>query len=103
MQKIQRIRFRMKYFWSTTLGTFWQTFRYFYTNRQNRLRFVYTHFKSCDQSLDKTSFEFSNIFHAMQSCAMNTKSSIIAKLKMKKYALLMSFNHILHTGQFMIR
>ena len=22
-------------------------------NRQNRLRFVFTHFKSCDQSLDK--------------------------------------------------
>ena len=27
-------------------------------HRQNRLRFVYTHFKSCDQSLDKTSFDF---------------------------------------------
>ena len=51
-------------------------------NRQNRLRFVYTHFKSCDQSLDKTSFEFSNIFHAMQGCAMSTKSSIITKLPM---------------------
>ena len=49
-------------------------------HRQNRLRFVYTHFKSCDQSLDKTSFEFSNIFHAMQSCAMSAKSSIIPKL-----------------------
>ena len=51
-------------------------------NRQNWLRFVYNDFKSCDQSLDKTSLEFSNIFHAMQSCAMNAKSSIIAKLPM---------------------
>ena len=43
------------------------------------LRFVYTHFKSCDQSLDKTIFDFSNIFHAMQSCAINAKSSTILK------------------------
>ena len=42
-----------------------------------------THFKSsCDQSLDKTSFDFSNIFHAVRSCAMNAKSSIIPKLPM---------------------
>ena len=34
-------------------------------NRQNRLTFVYTHFKSCGQSLDKTSFDFSNKYHAM--------------------------------------
>ena len=46
------------------------------------LRFVYTHFKSCDQSLDKTSFDVSNIFHAMQSCATNAISSIILKLPM---------------------
>ena len=46
------------------------------------MRFVYTHFKSCDQSLDKASFEFSNIFHAMQSCATSTKGSIIPKLPM---------------------
>ena len=51
-------------------------------DRQNRLRFVYTHFKSCDQSLGKTSFDFSNIFHAMQSCAINAKSSMIAELPM---------------------
>ena len=51
-------------------------------NRQNRLRFVYTHFKSCDQSLDKISFDFSNIFHVMQRRAMNAKSSIIPKLPM---------------------
>ena len=51
-------------------------------DRQNRLRFVYTHFKSCDESLDKTSFDFSNKFHATQSCAMNAKSSIIPKLPM---------------------
>ena len=49
-------------------------------HRPNRLRFVYTHFKSCDQSLDKTPFGFSNILHAMQSCAMNTRSRIILKL-----------------------
>ena len=41
--------------------------------RQNRLRFVYTHFKSCDESLDKTSFDFSDIFRTKQSCAMNAK------------------------------
>ena len=51
-------------------------------NSQNQLRFVYTHFKSCGQSLDKTSSDFSDIFHAMQSCAMNAKSSIIPKLPM---------------------
>ena len=51
-------------------------------NRQNQLRFVYTHFKSCDQSLDKTSFDFSDKFHAMQSCAMNAKSSMIPNLPM---------------------
>ena len=28
--------------------------------RLNRLTFAYTHFKSCDRSLDKTSFDFSN-------------------------------------------
>ena len=50
--------------------------------RQNRLRFVYTHFKSCDQSFDKTYFDFSDKFHAMQNCAMNTKSSIVPKLRM---------------------
>ena len=50
------------------------------SNRRNRLRFVYTHFKSCDQSLDKISFEFSYIFLAMQSCAMCAKSRTILKL-----------------------
>ena len=44
------------------------------SNRQNRLRVVCTHFKSCDESLDKTSFDFSDIFRTMQSCAMNAKS-----------------------------
>ena len=43
------------------------------SNRQNRLSFDYTHFKSSDQSLDKTSFDFSDKFHALQSCAMNAK------------------------------
>ena len=52
------------------------------SKRQNWLGFVYTHFKLCDQSLDKTSFEFSNIVHAMQSCAMSAKSSMIPKLAM---------------------
>ena len=52
----------------------------------NRVRFVYTYFKSCDQSLDKTSFDFSNIFHAMQICAMNAKSSMgmVTRLEMGK-------------------
>ena len=36
-----------------------------FENRQNRLTIVYTHFKSCDQCFDKTSFDFSNIFRAM--------------------------------------
>ena len=58
------------------------TLHRFQNNRQNRLKFVYTHFKSCDQSLDKTPVDFSNIFHAIQSCAMNAKSSIIPKLPM---------------------
>ena len=48
-------------------------------NRQNRLRFVYTQFKSSDQSLDKTSFDFFNMFRAMKSCVMNAKSRIILK------------------------
>ena len=34
--------------------------------RQNRLRFVYAHFKSCDLSLDQTSFDFTNIFRIKQ-------------------------------------
>ena len=49
-------------------------------HRRNRLRFVYSHFKSCDQSLDKIYFDFSYIFRAMQSCAMCTKSKTIFKL-----------------------
>ena len=49
-------------------------------DRQNRPRFVYTHFKSRDQPLDKSSFDFSNIFQAMQSCAMCAKSRSILKL-----------------------
>ena len=49
-------------------------------NRQNGLRFVHTHFKSCDQSLDKTPFDFTTTLRTMQSCAMNTKSRIILKL-----------------------
>ena len=55
-------------------------FQLFIPNRQKRLRFVYTHFKSCDQSLDKTPFDFCNIFRAMQSWAMNAKSRIILNL-----------------------
>ena len=48
-------------------------------NRQNWLRFVYTHFKLCDQFLDKSSFDFSYIIHAMQNCAISAKSTIILK------------------------
>ena len=40
--------------------------------------FAYTHFKSSDQSLDKTSFDLSNIFRAMQSCAMSGKIGVLA-------------------------
>ena len=43
-------------------------------NRQNRLRFVYTHFKSRDKSLDDISFQFFNTFRA------NAKSSMILTL-----------------------
>ena len=49
-------------------------------NRKSWLTFVYTQSKSCDHSLDKTSFDFSNIFRAMQSSDMSGKSSIILKL-----------------------
>ena len=49
-------------------------------HRPNRLWFVYIHFTSCDQSLDKASVEFRYMLRAMQSCAMNTKSSITLKL-----------------------
>ena len=45
-----------------------------------RLRYVYTHFKSCDQSVDKASFYLSYIFCAMQTFAMSAKNSIIPKL-----------------------
>ena len=34
------------------------------SNIQNRQRYVYTHFKSCDQSIDKTLFDFSYIIGA---------------------------------------
>ena len=61
----------------TGYSTFWNLI---VPNRQNRLRFVYTHFKSCDQSRDETSFDFFYIFRAMQSYAMNAKSSIILNL-----------------------
>ena len=33
-------------------------------------KIVYIHFKSCDQSFDKSSFDMSSIFRAMQSRAM---------------------------------
>ena len=52
-----------------------------FTLTENQLRFVHAHFKSCDQSHEKTCFDFSNIFRALQGCAMsakkwhNTKSS----------------------------
>ena len=49
-------------------------------NGQNRLRFVYTHFKSCDQSLDKTSLDFSYIFLSMKSRALSANNSIMLKL-----------------------
>ena len=49
-------------------------------HRLNRPRFVYTHFKSWDHFLDEASFDFSNIFRAMQSFVISTKSSIILKL-----------------------
>ena len=42
------------------------------SHRQNRLGFVYEHFDSSDQSLVKSTFDFSNIFRVMKSCAMST-------------------------------
>ena len=45
-------------------------------HRQNRPRLVYTHVKSGDQSLDKTSFDFFNVFRAKFCIVMNAKSSI---------------------------
>ena len=43
--------------------------------------FVYTHFKSCYQSLHKKSFDFPDIFHAMNSYApLSPKSSMILKV-----------------------
>ena len=59
----------------------WQDFNHVLKNRKSHLRFVYTHFfKSCDQSVDRTPFGFSNLFRAMQSCVMRAKSCIILKL-----------------------
>ena len=48
-------------------------------NRKNRLRFVYSQFKSSDLSVDKTFFDFFNMLRAMKTCAMNAKSRIILK------------------------
>ena len=67
-------KFAQKYCWEFPI----MDYRY----RLNRLRFVSTRFKSCGRSRDKTSFDFSDKFHAMQCCAMNAKSSIIPKLPM---------------------
>ena len=39
-----------------------------------------SYFKLFDQSLDKTSFDFSNISSAMQSRAMSAKRGIMLKL-----------------------
>ena len=61
-------------------GPVWVGSNWNESNIQNRLRFVCTHIKSCDQSLDKTSFDFSSIFRVMQTCAMSAKSSIILQL-----------------------
>ena len=47
------------------------------SDRQNRPRFVY---ESCDPSPDKSSFDFADIFHAMQNCAINAESRIILRL-----------------------
>ena len=49
-------------------------------NRQKQVKVIYSHLKSRDQSLDKISFDFSNISRSMQSCAMRPKSSMILKL-----------------------
>ena len=48
---------------------------------QNQLRFFYTHFKSEDHSIDKTSFEFCNIFRATKTCAMNAKKLVSKNLQ----------------------
>ena len=49
------------------------------------LMFVYSHFKSCDQSFAKTSVDFFNIFHVIQSCVMSAKSNIILKFISQEY------------------
>ena len=87
MKNSRKIKFHslnsVEWYWYTGLASdkliILLTFPLTNVYRQNRLRFIYTHFKSCDQSLDKTSFDFSNLFRAIQSCAMNAKSSIILK------------------------
>ena len=51
------------------------------SNAYNRLGLVLAHFMSCDPiSLDNTSFDLSNMFHNMQSCAIGANSSTILKL-----------------------
>ena len=52
------------------------TFQKAAKSKTKSAKVFYTHFKSCDQSLDKTSCDFSNIFRAMQSCVMSATSSI---------------------------
>ena len=47
--------------------------------------FFFTHLKSCDQSLYKASFDFFNIFCAIQGCANNAKNylnSITFRIKL---------------------
>ena len=61
---------------------------------QDRPRLVYTHFKSCDQSLDKVSFDFSNIFHAIQSSAMDARIGIVPKLPIQSSAMNAKINII---------
>ena len=43
------------------------------------LRLVYATSNQAIKPLDKTSFQFYNLFHTMKTCAMNAKSSIIQK------------------------
>ena len=51
-------------------------------NRQHWVRFAYTLFKSNDQALHKTSFEFAALSCPVKICDMNAKNVIILQLPM---------------------
>ena len=50
-------------------------------------RLVYATSSQVIKTLDKTSFQFHNLFHTMKTCAMNTKSSIVVQKFPKSFAM----------------